>query len=277
METEYEAAETLINLGAALTELSEVNGVKVAVVPAGYNLQTLENLSKYAENPIRKEGITELFQLEDFIEFVKKHQTPETLILVDDTALNGTIKMKAIFNFHGDKPGHKDYGAGFRLSASEEFEGWLGIARGKNITQEELVEFLEDNIHTIAEPSGAVLKEICANLTARREQKISNSFSSQNGDITVVFSEQSDIKAPKDVKIPSVFTLGISPYPRSVAYKVDLRLRTRIVAGVLNFNIKWNRLDKLRQVISDDSINALRKSLPDIQVLRGSFELVRRD
>jgi len=54
MDIEQTAIQTLLNVGLSIGGLKEVNGIKVAVVPQGYELKSLENLQKYAPNPIRK-------------------------------------------------------------------------------------------------------------------------------------------------------------------------------------------------------------------------------
>ncbi len=273
MNIEPTEIRTLLDTGATIGELQEVNGIKVAVVPSGYELKSLERLETYAPQPIRKKGITTLLHLEDFIEFVNKHKTPETLVLVDSSDLStGNLQIRAIFNFHDANglPGHADYGAYFNFASTPEFRAWLGIGNQGYLTQEAFVEFLEDNLHTIAIPDGAALKEICASLSARRVQNVTNAFNTQNGDIHILFAENTEIKTGnKEVVIPSEITLGLSPYPGSPNYAITLRLRTRIIDNKLTFGVKWNRLERLKEVILDDSLTTLKNKITDTQVLRG--------
>jgi len=270
MKVENET-QAILAAGASLAEPKNINGIPVVLAPEGYQVRQLIEL---APQPARKTGFPQLTDLSSFIAYVRKFKTPETVIFISGTK---TPEIKAIFDYNGDKPGWSHHGVIFKFAATEEYLAWLGVGKMNSnrvvdtISQEAFVEFLEDFIHTIADPDGATLKEICANLQATREQNISNVFNTQNGDVQVVFAENTTIKgAKKDMTIPSVITLGLSPFLGMPPYKVELRLKTRIKEGKLTFAVKFNRLELLQAKIVEDAIIMIKNQLKDTPVYLGS-------
>lgn len=133
----------------------------------------------------------------------------------------------------GESPlaGWADWRAELRLPLTPEWRTWLGVA-GKDLSQLEFADFLEDHRLDVKDPDGATLLEIVTNITATRTAHFAQAQNLADGRIQFQVSEGLETRAGKahTLTIPNSISLGLRPFAGGEAYRLDARLRYRINA-----------------------------------------------
>lgn len=238
-----------------------------AIVPNG---ATVEMLNPGDENdreraglaPVRPRGNPYFFDTNSFIAYVKKHIVlGETEIYADQEKR----QIVAVFDWHcGSGPGWGVHRATLRFQPDPDWQAWVKVDR-RAMSQQEFVEFLEDQREDIVSPSAATVMEACANL----EVTTSASFSSRIrlADGTTAFSYSEDQKTGQ-VKIPQEIKLKLSPFTGLPSFEVDARNRTLIKDQKLTFKVLLDRPHKvIEQAIKEEVFRI--KEDTDITVFYG--------
>ncbi len=240
-------ASTVAAFAAAIGGASRPDGddsTPYAIIPEGYKL---ENLERLLANPMRRRGVVAVFDAPSLIALVKAQRTPGTVLY---RTLNPP-QFVAVFNDHGragEAPGWGDHRAVYACPLSPEWRTWSG-ANKRAMAQAEFAQFIEDNLPDIAEPPAAEMLEISRTLQAKKKVSFASGIRLDNGQHQFTYEEQIDGKAGArgQLRVPEVFTLGISAFENGARYAVRARLRYRISEqGALSI---WFDLDRPHKVI----------------------------
>lgn len=233
-----------MSLGAALNESETIGLIPLAVLPAGFKRESLE---QYLPAPTRSRGNTTLRDMESFIALVKQESKSE------QTRIYGCFEpasFKAVFNdCFMDSPGWRDHTATFSCPQSVEWKTWLGKNKSK-MTQADFAQFIEDNLPDIASPPAADMLEISRTLEAKKKVNFASGIRLSNGQNELTYEEEiSGTSAKGKLQIPETFTVGIPVLEGGAKYGVECRLRYRIEDGGKMF--MWFDMLRPHKVVED--------------------------
>ena len=141
----------------------------------------------------------------------------------------GTIT--AIFDFHGTsgEAGWCQHRAVFTPAISEEWKRWTGVNK-KKLGQAEFALFLEDNLSTVSEPSGADLLQIINTIEVDGKVEFRSAQRLQDGSVRFLYQNEQKAKSG-ELEVPAEFTLRMPIFEGEPAFQIQARLRYRLAAG----------------------------------------------
>jgi uncharacterized protein YfdQ (DUF2303 family) len=253
----------LVRLGTDAAKPREVPGgnIPYALVPEGFTLQTLENFihNEHNATPERVKATVSVLDAESFVEYYTLFNDPNSRMFADETNLSVT----AILDYHAAGEGTPRWGhhrLKLGLRKSVEWERWTG-SNGKQLTQQQFAEFLEQNSLDISSPSPASIVEVARDLDAHTEVEFGAGQRMENGQVRFRYTEQ--IKATVgggSMEVPERFTLSISVFIGGTPIAVDALLRFRVKDGKL---VLWYTLIRPEQA-TRDAFLAIRNQIADV-------------
>lgn len=233
--------DAALQAGMALAETKTVNGVPVAMVPKGAELQVLDKLLD-APRFINEEVPAR--SVESFLGYYNRFANPDSTIMAEiDKA-----KFTGVLDYHGagSGPAKGKHRVTYCCPETEEWEKWKG-ADGDRMTQEEFATFLEDNhlqiyrpsaaefqpeeldVKLDALPSGTDMLEIARTLQVHEKSNITSATNLQSGAIRIDYQE--DINGTAGAKgqfeIPKYFVITPQLFKDGKAYLLLCRLKYR--------------------------------------------------
>ena len=218
--------------------------VPTVMVPNGYQLKTLEHLTKkFAQAPARLKQSVTLNDAESFITYLRNHHSDSTAVFCDPDKM----KFKAIMDYHeGQAAVWGDHNAHLVLEPTRELRTWLANDR-KEMSQEDFASFIEDNAPEIIStdlengprtPSGSEMLQIALTLSRTENAVFRSSIRLDNGQTQLRFEQQFDDKAGEagDITIPDVIQIGLVLFKSGSpddGYGIKARFRYRIKQGRL--------------------------------------------
>jgi uncharacterized protein YfdQ (DUF2303 family) len=258
-----------IRAGAEQTQVIDNPSRKVIFVPGhgAHPATVLEiDAEKGLQNPVRRRGRVTVFDAASLNQIIRDNATAGNCVIYMDRHPDHP-SVVAVLNDHGkDGAGWGDYRAVVEFRQTPQWEKWCALD-GRLIQQVPFSEFIEENMEDIAEPAGAVMLEIATYLSAVRTVNFRSGVSLQGGLVQLQHDETDEIKAGT-LKIPEVFTLGITPIFGLGSYKVPVRFRYRIADRKLLLGFKLQRRETLMATIVEDVIAKIEKG-SNISVLDG--------
>lgn len=238
-------------------------GVPAVIVPDDFRVELLEST---LAAPVRKRGTTVLNDAESFIAVVNDQKG-------ESTRLFSTINpptFTAVFNHHAEDSGWGDHRAAYNTPLSPEWKAWTDVD-GKQKSQVEIAQFIENNLVDVVEPDGATLLEICRTLEAKKKVNFSSSIRLSDGSHQFTFDEEVQGSAQKGtLSVPEQFAIGVPVFENGERWRVDVRLRYRISEnGKLTM---WLELIRPHKVI-EQAVTELRGRIAEqtsLPILNGS-------
>ena len=266
--------DTIVPKGATANEIY----VAIKVRPSGEaEITSIKSLiDEYRSKPVRRGGTAHVTTLESFVNLVNRHKGTNSAIFANISWKNPVFT--AILDYHhansvrantdgketsinldtdlGDDPlarfGRHQIKYKFPLS-----EGWKACveANGKNHSQSEFAQFLEDHIHEIASPAALEVAEweekfrtkfatpnhlidLARGLEVNVEANIKSKIKLASGETQIVFDTQHKDAAGKEIIVPGLFMLAIAPFHRGEEIRIPVRLRYRVTGE----GIAWSYL-----------------------------------
>ncbi len=222
---EMNNTQAAINAGIGMTEHRSIEGHRFAIVPDGAQVQDLEHLQLA---PTRKRGIVSLRDTGSFITVVNADKTPSTRLYGSYT----NPQFMAVFNDHADTPaGWQDHRAVYACPTSVEWKTWTA-QNGKQMSQVDFAQFIENNLPDVADPPAADMLEISRSLEAKKKVNFASGIRLANGQNELTYEEEvSGTAAKGKLQVPELFTIGIPVLEGGHRYAVQARLRYRIQDG----------------------------------------------
>ena len=152
-------------LGSIAEKIADVNGVPIALVPAGMSVAPLEKAMQLADQraaaPRRRKGIAKLVELDSFVAHVNRFKDPQSVIFADPEAMTVT----AVLDYHpaGDTaPRWGEHRSVYECPTSDAWDTWTGH-NGAQMTQDQFAEFIDANMKDLASaPPGSPISADCA-------------------------------------------------------------------------------------------------------------------
>jgi uncharacterized protein YfdQ (DUF2303 family) len=227
--------------------LLEADGIQFASVPDGRKLESIKGyIDEYRDTPERKKGTALLTEPAAFVEYVNRHKNESTVCFATATRQNPSIT--AIIDYHeiDGTPRFGEHRAFFGFPLSDEWKAWTGSA-GHNFKQKEFVEFLEDRIMDLAQPSvaGERTKEyvkaiecelatptqvasVARSLELTVDQKIVQQTKTGSGESQFVFKEVHKDVNGAPVRVPGAFLIAIPIFTGGEGAVLPVRLRYKV-------------------------------------------------
>jgi uncharacterized protein YfdQ (DUF2303 family) len=222
---------------------------KIAIVPMGYQVHDLE---KYLDEPTRLRANRVFHDVASFIEYCDPHISRDESILLAD-------KDKTTFSIIFDYRGWKEHTAKYACPLSDEWKRWKDQS-GKQTTQQQFAQFIEDNLPDVIKPEGAAMLEISRTLEAKKNVNFISNTRLNNGTVDFVFEEKIEATAQKgDIKIPEIFVIGIPVFTNGELFEINAKLRYRLDSGKLSI---WYELERPHKV-QDAAFQKVRKEIEE--------------
>lgn len=196
---------------------------------AGGGLE-FKDLSNLLPHPMRLTQTIALHTPGSFGDYVNLFGDKTRTLIV---ANRDTNVLTALLDYHADPKapswvGHK---ATCELETTQPWDEWVE-KHDKPMNQADFAQFLEDHLPEIASPDGALLVEIARTFEAKKNVSFKSHVRATDGSVNFAYEEdvQGTAKASQ-VKIPTSFTLVLTPYYGSKQAQLEARLRYRIGSG----------------------------------------------
>jgi uncharacterized protein YfdQ (DUF2303 family) len=225
--------------------LDEIGRFFSVVTPAGaqHHVVDLEqHLDRYLENPRRKTGVYQAHTGDAFVSYMEKHARPESEVWADLTNRSVT----AVINAHDKTGGDAGWGDHKLVLQLQHTPAWLAWTKydGRNLTQLEFAELLEERSLDVVDPDAATLMEITRSFKATKKVAFESGNHLSTGEVQFVYREEVEGKSggkAGQVSMPEQFYLALAPFEGGKQYKVLARLRFSISEGGLQLKYVLDR------------------------------------
>lgn len=245
----YEASE-LVNIGRQLGTPFEIRGHNQKfIVPDGFELR---HAAFNPDAPIKSyvDSQVEIHELDSFTRYVKRFQSPATLVFLAlelTGAVINSCAVTAIFDYHsGRKDGGDDvfntfdvavgrgaHRATYTCPVSFEWSEWSKWS-GKRMNQEDFAKFLEDHTKDITKPDGASILEMVMNFEQAVDVRFESKIARQGGLKTLSYREtEATAKRAGSLQIPEKIELFLPVFRGGEKLFVEAKINFKVTEGSL--------------------------------------------
>lgn len=238
----------------------------------------------FRTRPERKTGKAAVETVESFIDLVNRHKTDDSVIFIK-TGDCSAPTMTAVINYHPDG-GKDDKGNStaafcdhqivYEFPLSDEWKTW-SEGNDLQIAQVDLANFIEDRIADLTDPTTAEIDdaanrffttvatpakmmELSRGLQVNVESKVRSSTKLQSGEASIVFEEAHKDAAGNDIKVPGLFYLSIPAFVGGEKKRVPVRLRYRVINGVVTWRFELYRPDLIIREAIEKAVQSAKES-----------------
>lgn len=217
-----------------------LHGLAYVVLKDKDGAEQVVYIDRQLKNPTFRKGVVAFMDAPSFIEYFKAHSTEESAIY----ATLDPARFMAVLDEHPANqvgpPSWRDFRATFTPALSKEWLLWTsrnGPQKAFDST-EEFAYFIEDNAPDFVRPEAAELMDVALNFRASQSVSYKAAQRLQDGHVELQYANIVNGAASGSsgsVKIPETFEIEIPLFagPTAPPYKVEARLRYRIVAGAV--------------------------------------------
>jgi uncharacterized protein YfdQ (DUF2303 family) len=265
--------QSAINAGLLMASPRKVHeeGVPFVVRPTD---SVVESVEEYMPNPVRIKQTITLHDGASFIEYVKQYREPSTAIFFNEPQK----KFVAVLDYHeGNGAGTEEtetstlpvlavpsprwceHVATFMPHTTPEWDAWMQ-ANGRRMAQVEFGEFIENHIEDVAEGFGPALLKIALTLEIKNTVSFTSHQKLEDG--SVKFHYEEDVQGTASVgqlTIPAAFYVELQPFKGGPEYRVECRLRYRLVNRAVQF---WYEISHPEEVI-EAALNRVRAGIEE--------------
>lgn len=166
----------------------------------------------------------------------------------------GQNRIDAVLDYHGDArkdgrdsavPGRGAHVLTLLCPWDADYKKWRELF-DQGVAQTTLMEFLEDMIHTIADPVAGDLLEAIGNVELDRSSKFKSVRNLRNGTVQFVYAED-ESNGSVTVKMPEVIRVVTPIFQGGPMTQLEVKLRYALVQGVLVFKLVLPGADKVER------------------------------
>lgn len=237
-------AEAVANgiIAAEPVELGD-HGLAMAL-PPGFNMQTFD-VRQWEQRPRQITHTVKLTSIESFATYFQAHAVSgfTRLYAIDESARDLTLKADrkvamAVFDDHGGaiederfpRVGLRQHVAELVLRPTVPALRWADVlsVEGVTLTQEGLLNLIDDGIGEIAEPDAAVLRDLVADLHAVRTTGV-QSIRRTGGDAAVTLTENVALRAGvgSRLTVPEQLIVSLVPWTIPTCGRIYARVKIR--------------------------------------------------
>lgn len=208
-----------------------------------------------ALNPVLPEFVKQaetFIEPESFIAYITKFKTSTAIVRA---SLNAN-QFVGLLDYHGDaRTGERDAALPGRLAHlvtlncpwDPDYKKWRDIF-DKPIEQTDLLEFIEDVIHTIGAPVAGDLIDAISNVEIDRESKFKSYRNLRNGTIQFTYAEEERGGGSSvTLRMPDTITVVTPIFQGAGTLQLDVKLRYHLEKGMLMFKLVLPGREKLER------------------------------
>jgi hypothetical protein len=271
-------------------KLVDLGTQKVLVVPKDAQLKSIKGLlDEYKTKPERIKGIARHTTLESFTDHAVRFADKESALFAhrDPKAPS----LLAVYDYHPTVPDAGGVAAAearfsehrslYSFPVSDEWTTWNQY-NGTKLDQGQFAEFLENHIHNVTDPLGALketvaimemllckftgpsgLMELARGLTVREASVVANQHKLGSGEVTFRYDTKHLDEAGAPLTVPGAFLLSIPVFRGGDNYQLAARLRYRLANGLLTW---WYELHRARETFDHAFDQACEKAKTDTKL-----------
>ncbi len=252
--------------GLAANPITATGREPTVLVPQGFELKTLP----VAELPPLPDHIRQTVTLHDaesFTAYVKRYQTPLTLLFATLPVEGKGAGFTAIFDYHQGGKGAEQaarrcaHVAHYPCPLALEWRTWTCID-GAALTQGDFIDFVDANARDILAPDSASLLELAMNFESKTDVQFSSKVDRVTGGRQLAFKETVDASGSGGaIKVPDAMKLRLPVFEGGASFDLEARLEWAPRDGRLKVTVHLRRpevvlraaLDVLRTEIGDQT------------------------
>jgi uncharacterized protein YfdQ (DUF2303 family) len=251
------------------------------VVP---NTHQIVNIEQYKDGPARRVSAVAMTDVESFATYVKAHRPETSQVFVDSE----NLKVEAILDYWRDyqpvidesvvqrerPPGHAQNTAVLTLKPTAEYQSFLAVCRGIQLSQTEAAEYVEDWANSIQSTDGwnaAFAKRLVSairSMTIEALRKVETEQQSLSASQTAFESVK---VADSENKLPDGFVQIITPSEGLNHISVFVRISVITADKTPKIVFRPAKLQGHQVAIAKDLASKVREELPGYSVLIGKL------
>lgn len=243
-------------LASASSAVQDAGGATYLVLPNNYNAKDItEEIEKHKPMPERKRGTVLLHSVDSLLVYCADQGAADSAYIYADVDQR---TLTAVFDdFKGTDAAWRQHRALFKMEFTPEAAKWFAV-NGKEMTQSEFAEFIEDNfadLHSAAQ----TLLDVATTISATTSIDFGSAKRLDNGQVQLTYNEMIDAKAGANgtLTIPKTFALGLRLFKGDKqGYEINCRLKYRLHASRVSFRFE---MDRPERVIEDAFTDYVRK------------------
>lgn len=211
-----------------------------------------------ALNPTLPEFVKQAEQMVEPVSFMDYVRTFKSARAIAKASLSQN-SIVAVLDYHGQArsgdddtatPGRCEHTVRLLCPYDLDYAKWKKVF-GNGLKQAELAYFLEDMIHTIAEPAAADLLEAINNLKIDRSVKFKSGRNDRNGTVQIQYEEVDDEKGTREdgqITLPQEIKIVVPIFQGAVAVQLTAKLRYQLDRGQIAFILAVPGLDNEERI-----------------------------
>lgn len=201
-----------------------VDGIAHVIMPNNCALQDME---KYQAQPRRIRAHIRFDEVKSFVGYVDTFKDSAATALFGKVLETG-VTVSAILDYPTkDATAWGSHRATFASQFSREWMRWH-TQNDEAMTQEEFLEFVEENVQTFRTPSGSDLLSIARDLDLKQEVQWKGSKRLDTGDTALSFVSTTKTGGAGDIELPKEVTLALPVFQGGDSYIFTARLRPKL-------------------------------------------------
>lgn len=265
-----DAIDRIVELGlSARGDLSSVTAQPVIALPSGTQVVDLE---KYLHAPVRMRRNFHAERIGEFCDYIKHQVMPGvTVIFIDPNGLDA----KAIIDYGShEAPQWGDHTATLALPLTPEYAALKALC-GKDLTQRDLIEYLEDWGNIITPRTDGTDISLASALDAIRKVEISQKASATHTEahFSAARTAMEEIEARSGAgRLPSDIIVHCPLVHGTAAQSIQARLSLLTGSEKPRFRARIVALDLLKKALADEVEQLIRAEFADVLVFTGTVE-----
>lgn len=250
-------------------------------VPKGTDVKEIKvDLEHLLPAPRATKAHAKLAGPDDFLAYVKRHATDNTLVWCDFNPQTYRLKFTAVIDEHAKgAPGWRRHTAELDPLMSAEWKLWKEANDRKSMLQTPFAEFLQENGTDIAStevsaaagyPTALQMLTMATNFVMNEERQFKSSVRLQSGGVRLTYVADPDKGTTDEMAMFEKFQIGIPVFHGAGAWAIDARLKYRNNSGKLSFTYELVRPDRVHQAAAEALIASVRAGLGDVPMIFGA-------
>lgn len=251
------------------------NKIVHLAVPKGFTLHAIDN-EPLLPNPRRTKAVSTLSDAESFIDYVKRHAEPRSVVWCQFDPKTSALSFTAIVDEHEKgTAGWRAHKAQFTPALSVEWGIWNGSNGATRVkSQVDFAEFIEANEDDIASidgfPTSLQMHTMATEFVARQDMLLKSTVRLQGGGVNLTYVADADTGTLEQMKVFERFAIGIPVFWAGSAFRIDARLKYRLGQGKVSFFYELIRPDRVHEAAAKELIAKVREAIGDTPLLMGT-------
>ncbi|HEV7278411.1 MAG TPA: DUF2303 family protein [Devosiaceae bacterium] len=193
-----------------------------------------------------------MIEPKSFTDYIVQFKSPTAIC----RASLGQNSIVAVLDYHGRAreggdvavPGRGAHVATLKCPFDVDYAKWRAVF-GKFLDQQKMVEFIEEMIHTIAEPAAADLLEAMGDIEIERVVRFKSARNDRNGNIKFAYEEQDDSGTTRggEYSLPEHVVIVVPIFQGGNPVSLTAKLRHRMDKGELTLGLAVPGIENLER------------------------------